>query len=60
MTQPSPTAFSKYTIFAKNTDFLQKNKNSDMIQIKRTLVLKGIFPETEYMCTYVPNFKFLA
>ena len=50
MTQPSPTAFSKYTIFAKNTDFLQKNKNFDISQIKRALVLKGIFSDTEYMC----------
>ena len=50
MTQPSPTAFSKYTIFAKNTDFLQKSKNPDMIQIKRALVLKDIFSDTEYMC----------
>ena len=50
MTQPSPMAFSKYTIFAKNTDFLQKNKNPDISQIKRALVLKGIFSDTEYMC----------
>ena len=50
MTQPSPMAFSKYTIFAKNTDFLQKNKNPDISQTKRALVLKGIFSDTEYMC----------
>ena len=28
--------------------------------INRALELKGIFSETKFMCTYVPNFKFLA
>ena len=34
--------------------------NADISKIKRTLVLKGIFSEITYMCTYVPNLKFLA
>ena len=29
-------------------------------KIKRALELKGIFSETKHVCTYVPNFKFLA
>ena len=33
---------------AKNADFLQKNTN--MSQIKKALVLKGIFSETTYVC----------
>ena len=32
----------------KNTDFLQKN--ADISKIKRTLVLKGIFSESTYVC----------
>ena len=35
-------------------------KNAEIIKINRALVLKGIFSEIKYVCTYVPNFKFLA
>ena len=38
---------SKVTIFGKNADFLQKN--TDNREIKRALVLKGIFSETTYV-----------
>ena len=42
----SHIALSNGTIFAKNTDFLQKMLTS--AKIKRILVLKGIFSETTY------------
>ena len=35
-------------------------KNADISKIKKVLVLKGIFSETTYLCTYAPNFEFLA
>ena len=35
-------------------------KNAGISKIKSTLVLKGILSEATYVCTYVPNFKFLA
>ena len=35
LTQLSPTALSKYTILAKNTDFFQKKKNSDISQLRK-------------------------
>ena len=35
-------------------------KNADTSEIKNALVLKGIFSETTYVCTYVPNLKFLV
>ena len=38
--------------------FLQKN--ADISKIKGALVLKDIFSKTAYVCTYTPNFKFLA
>ena len=34
--------------------------NPDISKIKRALVLKGILSEITYVCTYVPNLKFLA
>ena len=51
-------ALSKGTIFNKKHCFLQRN--ADISKIRRPLVLKGIFSETTYVCTYVPNLKFLA
>ena len=47
------SALSKGTIFAKNADFYQKNAN--IRKIKRTLVLKGTFSKTTYVCvlTYI-------
>ena len=42
----------------KNADFLQKD--ADISKIKGVLVIKGIFSETTYVCTFVTNFKFLA
>ena len=45
-------------INCKTADFLQKN--ADISKIKMALVLQGIFSETTYVCTYLPNFKFLA
>ena len=42
----------------KNADFLPKN--ADLSKIKGVLVLKDIFSENTYVCTYVPNFKFLS
>ena len=33
--QLSPTALSKYTIFAKNIDFFQKKKKSDISQLRK-------------------------
>ena len=41
---------SKGTVFSKNTDFLPKS--ADVRKIKRALVLKGLFSETAYVCTY--------
>ena len=41
---------SKSTIFAKNTDFLQKN--ADISKIKWVLVLKIMFSETTYVCLF--------
>ena len=41
----------------KNADFCKKN--DDNSKIRRTLVLKGIFYYI-CVCTYAPNFKFLA
>ena len=41
-------ALSKGTIFAKNWYFFKKN--ADISKIKGTLVLKGIFSETTYVC----------
>ena len=35
-------------------------KNADIRKIKEDLVLKSIFSETTYVCTYIPNVKFLA
>ena len=35
-------------------------QNANISKIKWVLVLKGIFSENMYVCTYVPNFKFLA
>ena len=48
----------KALFLTKNADFFQKN--ADTSKIKGVLVLKGIFSETICVCTYVPNFKFLA
>ena len=48
----------KVLFLPKKGDFLQKN--ADISKIRKVLVLKGIFPETTYVCTYVPNLKFLA
>ena len=42
----------------ENDDFMQKNV--DINKNKRALVLKSVFSETKYVCTYVPNFKFLV
>ena len=38
----------KVLLLPKNTNFLQKY--TDISKIKRTLVLKGIFSETAYVC----------
>ena len=49
-TKKSNIDLSKGTAFAKNTDFLQEG--ADIRKIKRALVLKGLFSETAYVCTY--------
>ena len=51
-------ALSKGTIFAKN--MLIFCKNADIRKIEEVLILKGIFSETTYLCTYIPDFKFVA
>ena len=51
-------ALSKDTFLPKSAIFLQRN--ADISNIKTALVLKVLFSETKYVCTYVPNFKFLA
>ena len=43
----------------KDADFLEE-KCADISKIKKALVLKGIFSESTYVCTYVSNFKFVA
>ena len=48
----------KVLFWPKSIYFLPRNV--DFCKNKRALVLKGIFSETAYVCTYVPNFKFLA
>ena len=50
-------ALSKGTIFAKKTMILQKNADNN--KINRVLILRGIFFKTKYVCTYMPNLKFL-
>ena len=51
---PHTIALSKGIIFQKkrrkNADFVQKI--ADISKIKKTLVLKGIFSETMYVCTH--------
>ena len=42
--------FQQIYYFCQKFFFEKKKKNPDMIQIKRALVLKGIFSDTEYMC----------
>ena len=46
-----------YYFCQETTDFC---KNAYISKVKRALVLKGIFSETTYVFTNVPNFKFLA
>ena len=36
------------------------DKIADISKIRGAIILKGIFFETTYVCTYVQNFKFLA
>ena len=36
------------------------DKIADISNIRGALILKGIFFEIKYVCTYVQNFKFLA
>ena len=38
----------KLLFWPENADFLQKNAN--ISKIKRDLLLKGIYPETTYVC----------
>ena len=45
--------------FGQKRWFFAKKKNADIRKIKTVLVLKVIFSETTYVCTYVPNLKFL-
>ena len=64
VTNISNTAFTlllcvKVPFLPKNANFFCK-KNAGISKIKMVLVLKGTFPENAYVCTYVPNFKFLA
>ena len=49
---------SKGIIFVKICRFFAKN--ADISKIKGVLLLKVIFSEITYVCTYVLNFKFLA
>ena len=64
-TKKSLTQLSYYC-FEKRYYFCQKNANlllkkiTDMSEIMRLLVLKDIFFKTRFVCSYVPNFKFLA
>ena len=39
---------------------IYKIEYADIRKIKGVLTRKGIFSETTCLCTYVPNFKFLA
>ena len=48
---------TKGTIFAKKCF---AKKSADISKVNVVLVLQGIFSETTYVCTYAPNFKFLA
>ena len=48
-------ALSIGTIFTTIFNYFCKQKNADISKIKGALVLKDIC-----VCTYVPNFKFLA
>ena len=50
---------SKGTIFAKKMPFFLQ-KNADINKIKGVLVLKRMYFETTYACTYVPDLELLA
>ena len=45
--------------FGQKRWFFAKKKYADIRKIKTVLVLKVIFSETTYVCTYVPNLKFI-
>ena len=53
------TALSKGTIFAKKVLIFWK-KDASISKIKDVLVVNVYFLRLQCVCTYVPNFKFLA
>ena len=51
--------FSKSIIFdKKNADFLQKD--AEISKLKSLGTKRYIFWDYVFICTYIPNFKFLA